>query len=344
MKILVVLTGGTIGSKVTGKVIDVNSAAAYNLINLYEERYGRNAEFEIIQPLNILSENLTPFYWEKLYECMEQICLNDYDGVIITHGSDTIAYTAAMMGYCYRHTTVPIVLIASNYELQDKRSNGISNFYNAVCFIKEHMAKGVYYIFRNNKAENVVYLATRIMEADTYIDQFSSYGKVDFGRMVDGRFIKTVHDQNPSIEDVNSDKEKLVKINNGFKKSVLMIRPYPGLDYSHILINENVGAVLHCLYHSATACSSVGDFSAVEFIRKCKEKGIETYVSSFKQSVNDLYSSSIDILEAGAIPLVNISTEAAYAKLVVAYNQQTMNPKEFMENNIYYEILPKADI
>lgn len=228
MKILVVLTGGTIGSKVEGKVIDVSSAAAYSLINLYEEKYGKDTEFEVVQPLNILSENLEPSHWEKLYNCMEQIRFSDYDGVIITHGTDTLSYTAAMMGYCYRHTTIPIVLIASNYELQDARSNGIPNFYNAVCFIKEQVAKGVYVIFQNDGAENVVYLATRIMEADTYLDQFSSYGKVDFGRMVDGHFAKTEHEQNPSMEDVNAEKEKIGKINSGFKKSVLMIHPYPG--------------------------------------------------------------------------------------------------------------------
>lgn len=344
MKILVVLTGGTIGSKVEGKVIDVSSAAAYSLINLYEEKYGKDTEFEVVQPLNILSENLEPSHWEKLYACMEQIDFDAYDGIIITHGTDTLSYTAAMMGYCYRHTTVPIVLIASNYELQDARSNGIPNFYNAVCFIREQAAKGVFVLFQNDREENIVYLATRIMEADTYLDQFSSYGKVDFGRMIDGHFVRTEHEQNPTMEEVNCEKENLVKINNGFKKSVLMIHPYPGLDYSRILIDENVGAVLHCLYHSATACSSVGNYSAVDFIRQCKDKGIETYVSSFKQSVNDLYATSIDILDAGAIPLINISTEAAFTKLMVAYNQQTMKPEDFMKENIYYEMLPAANI
>lgn len=343
MKILVVLTGGTIGSKIEGKVIDVSSAAAYSLISLYEEKYGKDTEFEVVQPLNILSENLEPSHWETLYECMEQIEFNNYDGIIVTHGTDTLAYTAAMMGYCYHHTTIPIVLIASNYELQDARSNGIPNFYNAVSFIKEKIAKGVYVIFQNDKAENVVYLATRIKEADTYRDQFSSYGKVDFGKMVDGHFVINKHEQNPALNDINSDKEKTFVIENGFQKNVLMIHPYPGLDYSRIIIDDNVGAVLHCLYHSATACSSMGNYSAVEFIRKCKEKGIETYVSSFKQSVNDLYATSIDILEAGAIPLINISTEAAYAKLMIAYNQQTIKPEDFMRENIYYEILPAAN-
>ncbi|MBQ8596664.1 MAG: asparaginase [Lachnospiraceae bacterium] len=344
MKILVVLTGGTIGSKVEGKVIDVSSAAAYNLINLYEEKYGKDTEFEVVQPLNILSENLEPSHWEVLYKCLEQVDFETYDGIIITHGTDTLSYTAAMMGYCYRHASVPMILIASNYELQDARSNGLANFYNAVCFIKEQVAKGVYVLFQNDRKENIVYLSTRIMEADTYLDQFSSYGKVDFGRMIDGHFVRTENDLNPSMENMNSPKEKIVTIHNGFKKSVLMIHPYPGLDYTRILIDENVGAVLHCLYHSATACSSEGNCSAVDFIRKCKEKGITTYVSSFKQEANDLYATSIDILDAGAVPLINISTEAAFAKLVVAYNQQEMEPAEFMRENIYYEMLPAAKL
>lgn len=344
MKILVVLTGGTIGSKVEGKVIDVSSAAAYSLINLYEEKYGKDTEFEVVQPLNILSENLEPSHWEILCNCLDGIDFGAYDGIIVTHGTDTLAYTASLIGYCYSHTSVPIVLIASNYELQDVRSNGIPNFYNAVCFIREQKAKGVYVIFQNDREENIVYLATRIMEADTYLDQFSSYGKVDFGKMIDGHFVKMEHEQNPSLEEINKEKEKLIKIENGFKKSVLMIHPYPGLNYSRIMLDENVGAVLHCLYHSATACSSIGNYSAVDFIKLCKEKGIETYVSSFKQEANDLYATSVDILEAGAIPLINISTEAAFAKLMVAYNQQSIEPKEFMKENIYYEMLPAAKL
>lgn len=344
MKILVVLTGGTIGSKVEGKVIDVSSAAAYSLINLYEEKYGKDVEFEVIQPLNILSENLEPAHWDILCKCLDEVDYKAYDGIVITHGTDTLAYTAAMLGYCYRHVSVPMVLIASNYELQDARSNGLMNFYHAVNFIREQAAKGVFVIFQNDRKENIVYLATRIMEADTYLDQFSSYGKVDFGKMEDGGFVRTGHMQNPTMEEINQKKEKIITMNNGFEKSVVMIHPYPGLDYSRILIDEKVGAVLHCLYHSATACSSEGNYSAVDFIKRCKEAGIETYVSSFKQEANDLYATSIDILDAGAIPLINISTEAAYAKLMVAYNQQEMEPLKFMKENIYYEILPKADL
>lgn len=339
MKILVILTGGTIGSKVNKNIINVNSAAAYNLIKLYQDRYGTDAEFEVIQPMNILSENLVPAYWKILYDTLDKVEFDSYDGIIITHGSDTIAYTAAMTGFCYAHTTIPIVLIASNYALEDARSNGLANFYNAVCFIREKKVKGVFVIYQNDRKENIVYLATRLKEADTYLDQFSSYGGVDFGRVIDGHFEKTVHGQNPALEELNAFREKIIVRNPTFENSILFIRPYPGLDYSSILLKDDIKAVLHCTYHSATICEGEGKYSALEFVNRCKARGIEVYACSFK-STEDLYATSAKFLRDGVIPLLNISTEAAYAKLSLAYNQQVMDAKRFMDANIYYEILP----
>lgn len=341
MKILVVLTGGTIGSKTEGKMIDVNEAAAYNLIHLYEEKYGKNVEFNVVQPLNILSENLQPKHWEKLINCMDDVSLEDYDGVIVTHGTDTLSYTAAMLGYYYRHTSIPIILIASNYELTHPLSNGLDNFRSAICFIKEKAASGVFVIFRNDNMENRVYLATRLLEAENYRDQFSCYGKADFGVIEKEHFIRSDHEINPSVEELNLPKEKLVKKAVTFDNEVMLIQPYPGLDYSRILLDKRIKAVLHWPYHSATLCS-VGDAaSAVLFIKECKEKGIAVYLCGFKQDNDNIYVSSNDMLQAGAIPLKRISREAAYAKLVLAYNQTDVNPEEFMQKDIYFEILPQ---
>ena len=339
MKILVILTGGTIGSKVSEKIVNVNPAATYHLIKLYQDRYGTDTEFEVIHPMNILSENLIPAHWKILYDTLDTVDFDVYDGIIITHGSDTLAYTAAMTGFCYAHTTIPIILVASNYALEDARSNGLANFYNAVCFIREKKARGVFAIFQNHRKENVVYLATRIKEADTYLDQFSSYGGVDFGRVVEGKFKRTDHVQNPTLEELNASEKKLVIRNDTWEKNILMIHPYPGFDYGSILLNDQTGAVLHCTYHSATVCEGEGKYSASEFVRRCKARGIEVYACSFKQTDN-LYATSAEFLRAGAIPLMNISPEAAYAKLILAYNQRSMEAGKFMNTNIFYEILP----
>ena len=343
MKILVILTGGTIGSKAEGTVIDVNQAAAYMLIQLYREKYGNDVTFEVIQPLNVLSENMNPSHWEVLLSTLAKVDFANYDGVIITHGSDTISYTSALVGYCYRHVQIPIILIASNYNLQDSRSNGLSNFYHAVCFIKDKTAKGVFVIFRNNKEESIVYLATRMIEADTYCDQFSTYGGTDFGKMINSHFVATLGKQNPTTKELAAPKEKIEIEEYRFSKRVLLVRPYPGLDYSYINLDENIGAVLHCTYHSSTACSKSENHSASDFVKRCKEKEIPVYMCSFKQDVSRLYASSTEILAAGAIPLMNISTEAAYTKLMLAYNLLNTNQEEFMKENIYYEILPALD-
>lgn len=343
MKILVILTGGTIGSRAEGAVINVNEAAAYTLIQLYQEKYGNDIAFEVIQPLNILSENMNPSHWEILLRTLAQVEFDKYDGVIITHGSDTISYTSALVGYCYRHIQIPIIFVASNYNLQDSRSNGLSNFYHAVCFIKDKTSKGVFVIFRNNKKESIVYLATRMIEADTYCDQFSTYGQIDFGQMIDGHFVATLCKQNPTMKELSALKEKIKTEEYLFPKKVLLIRPYPGLDYRNIKLDENIGAVLHCTYHSSTACSTSENYSITDFIIRCRENKIPVYLCSFKQDINRLYASSMDILAAGAIPLINISTEAAYTKLMVAYNFLTTNQEEFMKENVYYEILPALD-
>lgn len=339
MKILVVLTGGTIGSLISENVINVKKGAAGRLIEMYHEKYGNDIEFEVIQPLNILSENLTPSSWEILCECLDKTEFDRYDGIIITHGSDTFSYTAAMLGLYYCYTGIPIVLIASNYALQDERSNGFANFYNAVCFIKEKKIKGVFAIYQNDRKENIVYLATRLKEADTYLDQFSSFGRTDFGKMTEGRFETITHDLNPSLKELEQPKKKWQKEKFQYRKKILLIHSYPGLDYERILLDDEIGAVLLGTYHSATVCGGTENCPVEKFADKCMHMGIKVYACSFKPS-GDLYSTSTDLLRAGVIPLINISVEAAYAKLILAYNQLTDDIPTFMKENIYYEILP----
>ena len=61
-KILVVLTGGTIGSKIEGSVINVTEASPFDLLDLYKETYGSGCTFEVIQPFTLLSENMNLQY------------------------------------------------------------------------------------------------------------------------------------------------------------------------------------------------------------------------------------------------------------------------------------------
>ncbi len=339
-KILLILTGGTIGSKLEQQKIDVDSQAAYWLTHLYREKYGDSLEFEVIQPLNVLSENMVPSYWTTLSAVLTNVNCEDYQGIIITHGSDTLAYTSALIGMAFHHLPIPIVLIAANYPLKDPRSNGLKNFRSAVCLIIEGRANGVFTVYQNAKEENEVFLATRLLEADSYRDQFRSYGGSCFGRIVNDHLVLNESEENPTLEEVNQKKQHKLILSTPLKPAVQMIRPYPGMNYRCFDLQHAPKAILHYLYHSSTACTEGNEYSLLSFMEQCRQREIDVYVASAKKIEQGAYVTSHSILQYGAIPLFNISAEAAYCKLFLLYNQSKTVTRQMLQENLYFEKLP----
>ena len=329
-KILVVLTGGTIGSKSENGTVNINSALAYQIVDYYNKEYGNDVDFEVIQPVNVLSENMTCEVWLELMNALDKIDTSTYRGIVICHGSDTLSYTANLIGMLYNKMDIPVVLIAANYELGNEKSNGIVNFRSAVVVIKS-VKKGVFVAFSNNKGENDVYIATRIVESDPYLDQYRSFDGKPWGK-VENNELKLC--MQPTIDELNSFKPVVVNRPIDFNNKVLFIRPYPNMNYENINI-DGISAVIHYMYHSATACT-VGDCtSLIKFAKKCKDKGVKLYVASFKdKNVERAYKSTRDILEQGVIPLFNISPESAYIKVLICQNMDFD-----INNTMYYEEL-----
>lgn len=338
-KILVILTGGTIGSGIQSGIIDTNLSHSLQLIELYRQKYNdKKLDFEVIQPINILSENLYLDHWNKLCYALSEINFSRYNGIIITHGTDTLPYTSSVVGLLFGKSPIPIVITASNYPLEDPRSNGLQNFKSAIDFILSSELKGVYTIFQNAQNESIVYLSTRITEADSYLDQFSSFGGQALGRILNGKYIHNFSYINPTIKEL-SDNSKNDKLTCWFENDILLIRPYPGLNYNQYDLGFAPKAVLHCLYHSSTACTDSENYSLISFISRCKERNIPIYVSSFKRQENYYISSKL-FLEMDVIPLFNTSVESAYAKLLIAYNQKVVKPQELIKQNLFFESLP----
>lgn len=329
-KILVVLTGGTIGSKSENGTVNINSASAYQIVEYYNKEYGNDVDFEVIQPVNVLSENMTCEVWLGLMNALDKIDTSTYRGIVICHGSDTLSYTANLIGMLYNKMDIPVVLIAANYELGNEKSNGIVNFRSAVVVIKS-VKKGVFVAFSNNKGENDVYIATRIVESDPYLDQYRSFDGKPWGK-VENNELKVC--MQPTIDELNSFKPVVVNRPIDFNNKVLFIRPYPNMNYENINI-EGISAVIHYMYHSATACTAGEGTSLIKFAKKCKDKGVKLYVASFKdKNVERAYKSTRDILEQGVIPLFNISPESAYIKVLICQNMDFD-----INNTMYYEEL-----
>ncbi|MCI5849613.1 MAG: asparaginase domain-containing protein [Lachnoclostridium sp.] len=168
MNILVIFTGGTIGSRLNEDegVICAGHEAPYNLIENYVDN--GTVSFCTMEPYKILSENLAAGNIEMLVNLI-QVHYKNYDGIIVTHGTDTLQYTAAALDIMFDNADIPIMLVSSNYVLTDDRANGQKNFNAAVSFIKDGVANGVFVSYKNEN-EPVTFHKGRYIQASLSMD------------------------------------------------------------------------------------------------------------------------------------------------------------------------------
>lgn len=337
-KILVILTGGTIGSCVKESVISAKAERSAEIVRFYEGAYGKQNEFVTVQVLNELSENLQPNNWEAIANELNDAQGKDYDGIIITHGSDTLAYTSAFIALHYAFVKIPVLFVAANYPLDDARSNGMHNFAGAVSFIQEKPATGVFTVYENMNAEVEVFLPTRMLNSDPYFDQYQSFDRQVFGWIRDEKFV--ANENCPvTLEMVNNRDTRLAnKLSFEYRNEVLYIPTYLGINFKHYKCTENTKAVILSLYHSATAPSNK-EAGLVAFIEECKRAGIVVYGASFKGKDMSFYQTTCELVQKGLQPMFNISSVAAYVKLVLAYNQSNVPIDTIIENSIFFEEL-----
>lgn len=324
-KILVLFTGGTIGSITTDGIIDVEREGKYAVVEAYKSAYSDDVEFECRQVLNILSENMGFSGWEKMIHEINGIDTALYSGVILTHGSDTLAYTSALLGMYFRHFDIPLFIIASNKPIGEKGSNGLFNFTSAVGLIKEEKYKGVFTLYER------VMLPTRVIPADTCRDRFGVYGYDGFN---DFSVFSGV-----SENMLARLRERIFHEDIKFRKRVLFIEGYPAMDFGCFVPSDDTVAVLYSPYHSATACTDVSEgknYALTEFIKRCITKNIMVYICGLKRKV-PIYSTVAEIIKAGSIPIYSTSAVTAYMKLLLAYNQEEMPVKEVMGKDLFFE-------
>ena len=337
-KILVVFTGGTIGSAATDGTINTSNSAPFKLLQLFQRSYREPdaVQFDTLQPIQILSENLAPAAWTSIILAIESAKPDQYDGIIVTHGTDTLAYTAAALSFYFNALAKPILLVSSDYPLENAKGNGLSNFLCAVEFIRQKIANGVFVPHRNTEQMMQIHYGARLacslqLSGDFFSVQNKSYGQFDGRNFLLNKFT-------PQVKQETS--YKPIPIQAEFSSRILMVKPYPGLDYNNLNL-VGVSAVLHDLYHSGTACATEqwgSNHSLVKFLKRCRQEGMTVYLAPAIKSEN-AYQSTCELIEDGAEMIWNTSIEAAYVKLALAYGNFSNHQQilQFLNKNIANE-------
>jgi len=321
MKILIMMTGGTISTTVNknGNL----SADGHKTVSLLAENYlnkrcknSKKVEFEYLHPLDILSENMTFARLNKLMSAFKETDLSKYGGIVVAHGTDTLAYTSTLLALTLAGVTdKPIFMVSADKTLTDEGSNGFDNFAAACELIIGGFDAGVYVPYRNS--DGVVYLhhGAHLRQCANFTSDFYSHDMVPY---------KEAKPYRIAVE--HSALQMLRKLQN----CVMRIDPFVGLDYSVFRFGENIRAVLHTSYHSATACAersgegeAYSSSSLLYLLRECKRNKTDLFLSPLTEDMrvsSGTYSSTADLIKSGVIPVYSLTNEAAYIKLALAYS------------------------
>ena len=175
MKLLFVFTGGTIGSTEISKSIGLEHGKGYRLIEAYREKYSVDFSYDTVEPYTLLSENLTGEHIRSLVGCVLDGIREGYDGIVVTHGTDTLQYTSAAIGYCVPIDSIPVCIVSANRPIEHPHSNGLTNLHAAITFIIEGRGGGVFVPYLND-GEDITYIhrATRLMGGIPFSDRVES--------------------------------------------------------------------------------------------------------------------------------------------------------------------------
>lgn len=332
MKILVAATGGTIGSAAKDGVISTDKGQTLLLLELFRNAYGDLAEFQVETLCSVLSENADDAFYETLFGFLKTVNSRDCDGVILLHGTDTLSFSAALCAMAVREVTKPVCFVSSNHVLTEKNANGLANFYAAVRYIEAGFS-GFVVPYRNSDGETQFHLATRLLEADAFLDDFHSAGDCPLAWLKNDKIVCNPAPCVPAQSVLRENRTPVFHETIRFSKTILPLKMYPGLDFATISPNaETCAAVLLLGYHSGTAPEK-----AVEaFAERCFKASVPVYLAPVKRG-EDVYASADSLFKGKVIPLYNMTPESALAKLKIAYNHPTETVSEILKETLYFE-------
>ena len=339
-RLLLILTGGTIGTAVseTGKrtLLQVGDGQEPLILQrLREERPDLSIRAKLRIPYQVLSEHMTVEHWERLLDCLREENLQAYDVVAITHGSDTLAYTAAFLDEALRGCPVPVFLVASQRPPEDPESNAIENFKATVETAmgltamtaqadasvlrsggkpvpdsREPEGSAVYITYRNSDGVMYLHRGRELRQCAPGTDDFFSEGMRALEAAAGPRddTAETGALSRYGTKEAAERKWQVPELR--LNPEVLKLHPYVGVRYDCISL-KGIRAVLHTLYHSSTAPKEL-----TAFAMRCREEGVLLYILPC-DAENYNYETTRELLAAGARPLQGITEETAYIRLLL---------------------------
>lgn len=182
-RILMLATGGTIASKESGQ--GLSPAITSEEILGYVPAVGELCQVDAIQLMSLDSTNIGPSHWLEMAAAIREN-YEAYDGFVLTHGTDTMAYTAAALSYLIQDSPKPIVITGSQKSICLNDTDARTNLFNSFLYAADRDSHDVSLVF-----DGRVILGTRARKERT--KSYNAFSCVDYPEVAvirDGRLIR----------------------------------------------------------------------------------------------------------------------------------------------------------
>jgi len=340
-KVVIMSTGGTIASRVDYRTGAVRSAlSASDLYGVVPE-LASIAQVDTQILFSLYSENIMQKHWTEIASTAARHIKQGANGIIIAHGTDTMAYTAAALSFALQNLPVPVILVGAQRSSDRPSSDAATNLISAA----KAAAQGPF-------AEIVVAMHETVADASIIFNRGTKVRKChtsrrDTFRPVNASPIARATEQELVMltsEYKERDSTRKLVLKPEFSNKVALVKFYPGLDPSVIdwYAERDVKGILlegTGLGHVSNTC-----FDA---IRNAINHNVLVALASqcIWGRVNmNVYDTGRDLLSMGVVPTDDMFPETALVKLMWVFGQtkDTEEAKRLLQTNMAGELSPRS--
>lgn len=337
-KVLLIYTGGTIGmnrNPRTGALEPFNFESLLSNVPELQQVSTEIATFQFNPPID--SSDMSPERWVDLAHVITNN-YNLYDGFVILHGTDTMAYTASALSYMLENLTKPVILTGSQLPIGQVRTDGKENVITSI-----EIASAKYQDGKAMVPEVCIYFNGHLMRGNRTTkqsaDNFNAFESFNYGHLADAGVNINYHTSRILMPDYS----KSVQPRFVLDPSVIVFTVFPGIQEDlirHVLMSPKLRSIVMRTYGSGNAPQYPWLMNALKEAT-CKGKIIVNISQCMAGSVEmGRYDTGYQLKEAGVISGHDSTVESAVTKLMYLQGiySDWHQVKNYMQRSIRGEI------